>query len=198
MDKMETQLFTPVETRLDIEKKAVGNSNGLSLLDRLDAVEDELKLIERRLDTYLSPIRSFVLDTWSNIRPDDRNQKNSITDGGNVIEDFYLIIDMMKYNRMRGLAWRAAFEANYEVSFEFCRNSFGSCHLKILKVLNIIVTVKNSWWWTDPSSDDIREDILVLCRKVVQLWKDGSGPLFEENSLSLSLYGAITALYASH
>ena len=35
MDKMETQLFTPVETRLDIEKKAVGNSSGVSLLDRL-------------------------------------------------------------------------------------------------------------------------------------------------------------------
>lgn len=154
-------------------------------------MEDGLKLIERRLNAYLSPIRSFVLDTWSNIRPDDRNQKNSITDGGNAVEDFYLIIDMMKYNRMRGLAWCAAFEANYEVSFEFCRNSFGSCHLKILKVLNIIATVKNSWWWSDPSSDDIREDILVLCRKVVQLWKDGSGPsskktLFRRRCTALS------------
>jgi len=59
----------------------------------------------------------------------------------------------------RGLAWRDAFEANYEVSYEFCRDSFGSCPPKILEILNIIATVK-LWIWTDASMDDIRENIL--------------------------------------
>jgi hypothetical protein len=67
------------QTGLLVDKKVIGKSDGLSLLDRLEAVEDRLNTlesIESRLAT-LSTIRIFVLDTYvvqKGLKTSARNQ----------------------------------------------------------------------------------------------------------------------------
>ena len=149
----------------------VGNKEGMSLIERVDRLEQghgqlrvEHNLLQSKhnylrsehnpLQTRpfsLSIWRAQVLDDWPKFVYDDleklRDSRSMAAHDGNVVEDLLLIKEMSEPNPPRG-RWREACERTYELHDTTCFNEIQSWP-EIVEVSNVIVNVKQLGRWAE-------------------------------------------------
>jgi hypothetical protein len=171
---------------------------------RIESLSITITAIEM---SVITAIRMSVLDEWSGYKPEEaealREEQNDMAHGGNVMEDYRLIGDMMTVVRSdRADAQKLAFEAMYGVQYLTCVDrQLELAPKKIHNVMNIVANVKSLYTWTKTKDADKKRDrgyILDKGRSIIQQWTEWMVPmqsLFLEGSDTLALYNQVRELY---
>jgi hypothetical protein len=168
---------------------------------------------ERRiksLSTIVNAIRISVLDKWSRYKSEEaealRQERNSMVHGGNVMEDYRLLSDMMTVVESdRYDAWKRAFNNRYGAQYLTCVDrQLELAPKRIHKVMDIVANVKSLWTWTKTKDPDRKRDggdIVDKGRSIIQQWTEWMVPmerLFVKGSDTLALYNQVRELYSKY
>jgi hypothetical protein len=171
---------------------------------RIESLSITITAIEM---SVITAIRMSVLDEWSGYKSEEaealREEQNDMAHGGNVMEDYRLIGDMMTVVRSdRADARKLAFEAMYGAQYLTCVDrQLELAPKKIHNVMNIVANVKSLYTWTKTKDADKKRDrgyILDKGRSIIQQWTEWMVPmqsLFLEGSDTLALYNQVRELY---
>ena len=140
-------------------------------------------------------VRKATLNEWSNVADKDpRDTWNSQVHGGSVIAD----IEVIKNHTCslgQSELWKKTFRCAYGISFDDIKDE--DVPMKFYLTLNRRASVTHMYAWKKKNRQKARNEICILCDKIIQAWRDEVGFL-EEGSESLAQYERMNQRWLSY